>query len=267
MVPVGTNAFSHLAALWYVEEFVPNIGWECVGGASISQSLDFRFVAMLLYIAPLLTISTRVCTVASDLIVLVVTWSKTFTLKRESARHGIKTPLSTLLLRDGTLCFTIFTLDLPMSALLCFNVFNIAGWATNVFTDVALFFVPLSSIIITHFLLNLRQVVYEPENAVGTHLSFVRAPQDPDAADWAGNGSQPTLRFASFVGNMGALLTHATNSEGSSNLELDWEYRGPCMDEEKAAAVDTDAEECDHIRSDLPLPSSAVYIGIDDPST
>ncbi|OCH85125.1 hypothetical protein OBBRIDRAFT_860488 [Obba rivulosa] len=51
----------------------------------------------------LVEVSTRVCVIASDTIVLGVTWFKTFKMKREADRHGVHAPLTTLLLRDGVL--------------------------------------------------------------------------------------------------------------------------------------------------------------------
>lgn len=46
-------------------------------------------------------ISTRVCAIAADVLVLVVIWKKTWHTHREAAKHDIKTPLATMLLRDG----------------------------------------------------------------------------------------------------------------------------------------------------------------------
>ncbi|OCH88097.1 hypothetical protein OBBRIDRAFT_735073, partial [Obba rivulosa] len=49
----------------------------------------------------LTSLTHRICAMAADLLIILVTWYRTFTLKRASDRHGIKTPLITLLLRDG----------------------------------------------------------------------------------------------------------------------------------------------------------------------
>ena len=46
-------------------------------------------------------ITTRACLIAADLLVLVVTWRHTYKLRREASAISLKTPMVTLLLRDG----------------------------------------------------------------------------------------------------------------------------------------------------------------------
>lgn len=48
---------------------------------------------------------THTCAIATDLLVVVLTWIKTFEIKRVAAGLRLKTSLTTLLLRDGTLYF------------------------------------------------------------------------------------------------------------------------------------------------------------------
>ncbi|OCH84824.1 hypothetical protein OBBRIDRAFT_740914, partial [Obba rivulosa] len=50
----------------------------------------------------LVTISSRTCVVAADILVLVVTWSKTYHIKRAADQAGIRSSIADLLLRDGT---------------------------------------------------------------------------------------------------------------------------------------------------------------------
>ncbi len=47
----------------------------------------------------------KAATIASDAILIGLTWVKTFGIKRESSKLGMRTPLATLLLRDGTAYF------------------------------------------------------------------------------------------------------------------------------------------------------------------
>ncbi|OCH84348.1 hypothetical protein OBBRIDRAFT_695061, partial [Obba rivulosa] len=47
------------------------------------------------------TIATRLCVIAADVLILLVTWRKTYAIKQEADRYDIKTPLATTLLRDG----------------------------------------------------------------------------------------------------------------------------------------------------------------------
>ncbi|EMD33636.1 hypothetical protein CERSUDRAFT_67814 [Gelatoporia subvermispora B] len=132
IVPVGLDAYSYFGATWYAIT-----GAECYDGLTISQSTNSKFA-----------ISAGVASVAADIIVLVVTWLKTYGIRRQSARHGIQSPLTTLLIQDGT-------------GLLLLNILNIVGQTTNAFVYAASFSTPLTSFIITHFFLNLRQVAHE----------------------------------------------------------------------------------------------------------
>ncbi|EMD41379.1 hypothetical protein CERSUDRAFT_101860 [Gelatoporia subvermispora B] len=153
-------------------------------------------------------VGTRVCVIASDVIVLVVIWLKTYSTWRDSKRHGIKTPLATLLLRDGEM-------------LLSLNILNIAGQTTNIFADAAAFSTPLSSLIITHFLLNLRQAAGEGQSdAVSSRPSFVLG---PNGEDMPHRHSSP--RFASFISSMGEAI--GTTNE-SADPDMTW------LDEEDA---------------------------------
>lgn len=52
-------------------------------------------------IPPTVLITTRSCLIAADLLVLVVTWRHTYKLRREASAISLKTPMVTLLLRDG----------------------------------------------------------------------------------------------------------------------------------------------------------------------
>lgn len=47
------------------------------------------------------TRATRIPVIIADALVLVLTWMKTFTHKREATRLAMRVPLSTMLLRDG----------------------------------------------------------------------------------------------------------------------------------------------------------------------
>ncbi|OCH87151.1 hypothetical protein OBBRIDRAFT_806256 [Obba rivulosa] len=78
------------------------------------------------------TIIICVCSITSDVIVIAVTWLKTYNISRAAIRSNIRSPLSTLLLRDGTIWFLV---------LLCFNVLQIVGWTTNSFVYAADFLI------------------------------------------------------------------------------------------------------------------------------
>ncbi|EMD37812.1 hypothetical protein CERSUDRAFT_65400 [Gelatoporia subvermispora B] len=192
LVPAGTNIYCGLYRNTLQLATFPSLGKECLDTQNISQAV---------YIG--LGIGTRVCAVLSDIITLIVIWSKTWSTVRMAREHRLRTPLMTMLLRDA------------FSGLLTLNVLSIVGWLTNVFVFATTFITPLTSIIITHFLLNLRQLAYcvEEDNAL---VSFV---QDEDLDTVCSHVSG--LRFGSFVGNMGELLV-----DGSEHDDVDLAWNG-----------------------------------------
>ncbi|OCH87019.1 hypothetical protein OBBRIDRAFT_837711 [Obba rivulosa] len=110
--------------------------------------------------------------------------------------------LATLLLRDGTIYFLIF---------LFLNVIQMILFLTGVFNYVTIFITPLSSILVSRFIMNLRQIHLTRETMGGPRPSFVRT------VTMNGTASEPrshltSLRFASaIVGNMGAPLSHGAS--------------------------------------------------------
>ncbi|TFY56786.1 hypothetical protein EVJ58_g7427 [Rhodofomes roseus] len=130
--------------------------------------------------------SCMVATAAADVIVLVVTWRNTYNIQKEASVVNLRTPTITLLLRDGTIYFTL---------LLILNVLHLALEITDVFWDITYFVTGFSSIVISRFLLNLRQV-HADEERDGTQPSFI-------ASHVSG------LNFAStIIGNLGEHLDH-----------------------------------------------------------
>ncbi|EMD31616.1 hypothetical protein CERSUDRAFT_100286 [Gelatoporia subvermispora B] len=157
----------------------------------------------LLSLVPVVAISTELCKVAADTIVLFITWLKTWSTIRMAREHNVKTPLMTMLLRDGTLYFL---------GLLSLNVLNLAGQVTNVFTRASAFSTPLSAIIITHFLINLRQLADVSANVI-SDPSFVR-----EGAPNVIQSQTSSLRFGSFVGNMGESLVHGSKHDNRDEV-------------------------------------------------
>ena len=58
-------------------------------------------VAVISNLSNLVSLATRIAVIIGDILVLLVTWSKTTQSYRESRRLGIQAPLATLLFRDG----------------------------------------------------------------------------------------------------------------------------------------------------------------------
>ncbi|KAJ3478192.1 hypothetical protein NLI96_g9926 [Meripilus lineatus] len=53
------------------------------------------------------SVVNRSSNILSDIIILVLTWTKTYGIKKAAAQAGLRTSLSTLILRDGTLYFGV----------------------------------------------------------------------------------------------------------------------------------------------------------------
>jgi len=93
------------------------------------------------------------CLIVADCAVLLITWLKTYGIQRALSVLGCKAPLVTLLLRDGTLYFLV---KLVLTAV------EFGSLSAPLGTDVSWIAQGIRTIIISRFLLNLRQVDDEP---------------------------------------------------------------------------------------------------------
>ncbi|KAH9939942.1 hypothetical protein B0H21DRAFT_755571 [Amylocystis lapponica] len=138
--------------------------------------------------------------VASDAIVLILTWTKTWAIRKEFSRFKfVDVPtFSELLLRDGT---TLFTL----------NVVNLVAIKYQAFGSIPALTGVLSSILISRFLLNLREVYLSGHGTDGSTTLPSKI---------------STARFASaFAGNLGAPLQDAAfDSEETASEEEERAY-------------------------------------------
>jgi len=125
--------------------------------------------------------------IAADLVVLAVTWTRTYRIKKEAVPLRMETPLATMLLRDGTVYFLGF---------LAMNIVQTIVWALNLnFAPTDALEQVYTSIVISRFLLDLRQVAIKPFEDAGANL------QSNTLSRFS------NLRFASrIVDNMGADL-------------------------------------------------------------
>ncbi|KAI0645061.1 hypothetical protein C8Q79DRAFT_912324, partial [Trametes meyenii] len=71
-------------------------------GCGEEQSLPGSTISKSTQIVLLVSIASKAATIAADCILIVLTWIKTFGIQREGLSAGLRTPLATLLLRDGT---------------------------------------------------------------------------------------------------------------------------------------------------------------------
>ncbi|OBZ73196.1 hypothetical protein A0H81_07320 [Grifola frondosa] len=136
------------------------------------------------------TVATRICLIVADGLVIAVTWLRTYRFARTAARHHVRAGIIRLLLRDGTIYFVI---------LLILNLLHIAVKITQQTNFITTFEEPLTSIMISRFLLNLREVDSAAPSSVGE--------DGGEAGDEEGMG---TLRFVtSVVGPLGEPLDHS----------------------------------------------------------
>ncbi|KAI0086788.1 hypothetical protein BDY19DRAFT_328976 [Irpex rosettiformis] len=123
--------------------------------------------------------------IIADVLILLVTWLKTAKAYYEARQLKIRTPIITLLFRDGTFCFVI---------LLIVNILQVIG--NNLQSIHAMQFAQpfsqtLPPIIVCRFILNLRQV-------------------QPAGSSWISGSQSASLRFA---GNAGELLQFGADEE------------------------------------------------------
>ncbi|TCD60743.1 hypothetical protein EIP91_009611 [Steccherinum ochraceum] len=135
--------------------------------------------------------------IASDTLVIVLTWVKTFGLRRVAARLHLRGSLSSILLRDGTVYFAI---------ILALNAVQLATEESNViWNPVPIFIDVFTTILISRFILNLRQVFDHSQNP------------NQDLSTFNSNG---TFTVPRFVGNLGAELEHSVSSPHDVDVEL-----------------------------------------------
>ncbi|EPS94527.1 hypothetical protein FOMPIDRAFT_49807 [Fomitopsis schrenkii] len=101
---------------WWISTFVFALGLVPVGTNLVSPSLvicvhileltskqvsDIRQTRALTSSELIVMIITRSCLIAADILVLIVTWKHTYILTRQAHAASLRSPMVTLLLRDG----------------------------------------------------------------------------------------------------------------------------------------------------------------------
>ncbi|KAI0937649.1 hypothetical protein AcV5_000436 [Taiwanofungus camphoratus] len=146
-----------------------------------------------------ITIATRACATAYDVLVIILTIAKTADIRKLAKCLSIETGIISLLLRDGSTYFLL---------LLFLNIAQIIVSAEVTGDSALSYFVsPVTSILISRFLLNLRQVHLSSEPGTHPTQSAVLSSYISD------------LHF--MVGNLGAPLRHDTTSSVAENPELE----------------------------------------------
>ncbi|PCH34615.1 hypothetical protein WOLCODRAFT_139467 [Wolfiporia cocos MD-104 SS10] len=159
-----------------------------------------------------LLFATRICAVLGDAVVLIITWRHTYRIRREANEANMKTSFLTLLLMDGTLYFSCL---LSLSALQLATALVLEKEINSTFlTYTSTFISPISSVLISRFMLNLRQVSRGDNGQVNSPtLSSV-------PALW-GVESSSQMASLRFVGNMGAPLDHGASWGSLAGTDAD----------------------------------------------
>ncbi|KAJ3534609.1 hypothetical protein NM688_g7109 [Phlebia brevispora] len=139
---------------YYVDD--PVLGSSCYVNHLISPSVlfykNYRDHILTVLTQSTATLASTLFTIVADIIAIAITWVKTYRLVREVASVGVNSDLGTMLLRHGSLYFIV---------LLIVNLMNglIALIPSLLLVDPMVTFVEiLPSIILSRFLINLRQV-------------------------------------------------------------------------------------------------------------
>ncbi|OSD05108.1 hypothetical protein PYCCODRAFT_1432858 [Trametes coccinea BRFM310] len=138
-----------------------------------------------------LELIARISATVLDSTVIVLTWIRTLGVKRESHRLGMRTPIVTLLLRDGTIYFLVI-LFIQIFAIVSTNI-----GSTFILWDVWPLFEQAFTVIFScRFMLNLRGVyLADPTRNPGHTDEFGITVTTRD---------ESSIGFASIIGNFGA---------------------------------------------------------------
>ncbi|KAI0769498.1 hypothetical protein BC629DRAFT_1680760 [Irpex lacteus] len=204
LVPVATNMVNFITSTVFEDSEICTVDSQlsdkliisCTCGCLNQRScIDFEAV--------IVSLTTRIAVIVGDVLVLAVTWMKTARVYREARRLNLKSPLVTMILRDGTLYFRIL-LVIYILEILENNI--PAMFTLNIIQP---FYVIIPPLIICRFLLNLRQVDLGLEES-----SLVSGRQSHSVR---------------FVGNIGESLQfggddNEDDGDGEDGYELDEYY-------------------------------------------
>ncbi|KAI0660893.1 hypothetical protein C8Q70DRAFT_1099302 [Cubamyces menziesii] len=156
-------------------------------------------------------IFTRSSVITADVLVLLITWWKTYDIRRLAAQTDVKVSLTSLIVRDGTIYFLV---------LLYMNTIHIVLSLTGRFTFTITFEEPLTTILVSRFLLNLREVNEMRGAGDSTDYDMSRPSFVQPLGDITPPDEQPSL-VSSFIAPLGAPLAHTSflaNEEQSEGV-------------------------------------------------
>ncbi|TFK88256.1 hypothetical protein K466DRAFT_547432 [Polyporus arcularius HHB13444] len=136
---------------------------------------------------------SRIATITGTTMVILLTWLKTFSVHRDAHRLGIRTPLTTFLLRDGTLYFGVFlAMQILFTALTTVKV----NESTQFLLVLPNFEEVLTAIFLSRFTLDLR----------GLHFADIDDSRGPSTSLIARALDRIPISSARIVGHLGATL-------------------------------------------------------------
>ncbi|KAI0752826.1 hypothetical protein C8Q80DRAFT_1118138 [Daedaleopsis nitida] len=181
------------------------------------------------------SVIVKVTTIAADAILIVLTWIKTFGINKDSVKLGMKTPLASLLLRDGRCNVLMFVWFGPGTAyfiiLLLIQIVTIItsqiGSSLTVWLVWPYFDQVLTVIFLSRFMLDLRGLYFADRS---------------DTQQGEGSFSLPgfsDIRFTTsiIVGNLGAPLSNANGSSTADTHSISSPTRGPRDVEDSAGST------------------------------
>ncbi|RPD58154.1 hypothetical protein L227DRAFT_655116 [Lentinus tigrinus ALCF2SS1-6] len=160
----------------------------------------------------MLSMISRGCSIAADLLVAGVTWWNAYRTRELGKGIKFRRSAGSVILHDGSLYFII---------LASLNVMQIIFLRLRlrdpfvVTSDVTLFTDPIASILVSHFLLNLRRVQHASDTA---SMPSIRIPTLPDIVTSFGGPVHPDFIEPHSPG-MGMDFAEKRDSVGDSNGE------------------------------------------------
>jgi len=190
-VPIPTNLFLDIISSYDIE---PDLS----PGNVCSQFTSLSAAAVLAF-----SLATRLSGILADVLVLLLTWSKTRLVYKEAMQLGAPTPIGVSLLRDGTFYFLVL-LVMNICVMLTNDLLRYGStWQFEAWTPVAFtYYQVLPPILIARFLLNLRHAY---GGIITTHFAM----------------SAIDFHTSLAVGNLGEPLHCDTNLENPGSLYTD----------------------------------------------
>ncbi|OSC97583.1 hypothetical protein PYCCODRAFT_1471755 [Trametes coccinea BRFM310] len=174
------------------------------------------------YLLSLVSITSKATTIAADAILIGLTWIKTFGIKRDALHTGMRTPLATLLLRDGTAYFLILLLVQVITI-----ISNRIGSKLTIWLVWPYFDQVLTVIFLSRFMLDLRGLYFadrgDTENETSLHLSDVKF-QGITSGVVGNFGATLDTTLAFDVPGPDSPLTEDSDTASYQEVRFHWEW-------------------------------------------